>query len=122
MWLEEEAVHVGQLHLIIVEQQQLQGRKSQTQQKKKAWQSVTAELRHVSRGYAIGFPTVLEPALHTTGIQGLRDAPLLIEQHYRGAPRYRLAKSVHFFIWFTVFDTWHYDAEYILDLNIEEWW
>lgn len=33
MWLEEEAVHVGQLHLIIVKQQQLQGKKSQTQQK-----------------------------------------------------------------------------------------
>jgi len=33
MWLEEETVHVGQLHLIIVKQQQLQGKKSQTQQK-----------------------------------------------------------------------------------------
>lgn len=74
MWLEEEAVHVGQLHLIIVKQQQLQGKKSQTQQKE-AWQSVTAEPKHVSGVYAIGFPPVLRLATHTTRIRGLKNGP-----------------------------------------------
>ncbi len=58
MWLEEEPVHVGQLHIIIVKTAATAGKKSQTQQKE-AWQSVTAELRHVSGGYAVGFPPVL---------------------------------------------------------------
>lgn len=113
MWLEEEAVHVGQLHLIIVKQQQLQGKKSQTQQKE-AWQSVTAEPRHVSRGYVIGFLTVLQPALH----ERPEECTIFNWTTLWGAPRYRLANQCisTFDSCLHLSDKWH--RLYILDIGV----
>lgn len=69
MWLEEEPVHVGQLHLVVVKQQQLQGRNHRHSKR-----------RHVSlllqsRGMSLGV-LLLASLLYSDWATHYKNAPI----------------------------------------------